>query len=146
MTRQSKLISRSSKIVPQAPTDINEILEKVPLESPDCTPDEFTQKEQAKYTVLCREELEQLLKFRKEYAQRFWRLTKYYLATVGIYLALSTTSIHIPLCCTRDISLQIFRPSDGVLIALLTTTTANIIAVLIVFARFLFPDGGIRKR
>lgn len=105
------------------------------------TDDSFTRDEKDNYNE---EEFKQLIGLRKKFAPRFWCLTISYLISVGIYLFLST--IKEFQICNWVINLKIFNPSDTVLIALLSTTTANIIAVFIVFARFVFPADGIKKK
>lgn len=90
------------------------------------------------------EEYDQILKFRKEYATKFWKLTLIYLILVGAYLLFSTVEkIYL---CEYIIDLKFFYPSDTVIIALLSTTMANIIAVLLIFAKFVFPADGIKKK
>lgn len=102
--------------------------------------EEFTDKEKRDYDS---EEKDQVLQLRKDYAPKFWKLTYWSLILVGFYLIFSTFS-EINLW-GYVFSFKVFSPSDSVLIALLSTTTANIIAILIVFARFIFPDGGLKK-
>jgi hypothetical protein len=67
------------------------------------------------------------IQLRKSFSERiFWLFVTYLAVIILILVASGLTRIDFVL-------------SDNVLIALLTTTTANIIGVLIIVARYIFP-------
>lgn len=81
-------------------------------------------------TALVKEELEskkQDREDRKKFSNRIYRLTIWYLIVVAVILSLSS------------IKWDFFQVSDNVTIALLTTTTANVIGLLIIVVTYLFP-------
>ena len=67
---------------------------------------------------------------RKHYASRIFRLVKWWLSFIGALVLLQ--GILGPLGC--------FALADSVLIAVSTTTTGSVTAILIVVARHLFPN------
>lgn len=73
-----------------------------------------------------RYELETRLK--RRYARRLFRLLRWWSITVFVLLFVDGFDVGL------------FDLSDGVLITLLGTTTANIIGLFFVVARYLFPD------
>ena len=74
--------------------------------------------------------LEYVLAQRETYAKWLFRVFL-------IWLALVLGAVYL-----QAWNLAGFELSDGVLIALLTTSTATIVGVILVVARFLFPEDG----
>lgn len=65
---------------------------------------------------------------RKDFAERIFSFLVFYMATVGVFVLLS------------GVALNIFHLSDTVLVTMLGTTTANVIGIFIVVAKYLFPQ------
>lgn len=63
---------------------------------------------------------------RKRYASWLFRLSAFWLGFIGIFLVLA--------------SLKTLAVNDSVLIALITTTTANVLGLFYIVARWLFPN------
>jgi uncharacterized membrane-anchored protein len=106
-----------------------------PGEPPPDSPDEFSQLEED-YTARREEtarikQLEQNIEERKKYANRIFCLVCYWLVFVGVLVLLNGVQ-----GCFTWIP---FRLSDAVLIALITTTTINVIGVFLFVVRYLFP-------
>lgn len=80
-----------------------------------------------------------IYELRKEYIPKLYFMIVYWLIVVAAFVFLtgySAENINNPDCqinCTR------FKLSDNVLIAFITTTTATVIGVFIIVAKWLFP-------
>lgn len=69
-----------------------------------------------------------MLDERKRYAFRLFGLSFFWLLFIGVYLILAGMSF--------------LKAADSVLIALITTTTANVLGLFYIVARWLFPNKG----
>lgn len=81
-----------------------------------------------KYQKLILKDFEQKSNMRLVFAQNIFTLVCIYLVVVGFFLWQSGMTF-------RD-----FKLSDKVLITLLTTTSANIISLLVFVVKYLFPE------
>ena len=104
-------------------------------EPPPDSPDPISQLEED-YTAGQQEaarlkQLEQNIDERKKYANRIFYLVCSWLVFVGVLVLLNGVQ-----GCVASIP---FRLSDAVLIALITTTTINVIGVFLFVVRYLFP-------
>ena len=102
---------------------------------PPDSPDELSQREED-YTERRAadariRQLEQNIEERKKYANRIYWLVCSWLVFVG--LVVLRNGVQIPIAWIP------FGLSDGVLIALITTTTINVIGVFLFVVRYLFP-------
>lgn len=105
-------------------------LDRIAESPPDGQPDTETTSE-AKDLENARKEaelanLKQDVELRKTYSNRFFWLMCVYLLVVELFLI--------------GAGLKSLTLSDTVLVTLLSTTTANIVGILIVVARYIFPD------
>lgn len=67
-----------------------------------------------------------MLEERKKYASRLFWLSVVWLIFIGVYLALA--------------GFGVLKTADSVLIALISTTTANVLGLFYIVARWLFPN------
>ncbi len=68
----------------------------------------------------------EMLEQRKAYASRLFDLSGYWLLFIGVFLLFSGCGV--------------LKVADSVLIALITTTTANVLGLFYIVARWLFPN------
>ena len=80
---------------------------------------------------------------RQKYAKNIYRLTYIWLIFIGIVVLLTGIGdLHIVIeKWSLEFSLIDFELSDNVLIAFITTTTINVIGIIYIVARWLFPNG-----
>ena len=80
---------------------------------------------------------------RQKYAKNIYRLTYLWLIFIGfIVLLTGIGNLHIKIeWLGLDFNLFEFNLSDNVLIAFITTTTINVIGIIYIVARWLFPNG-----
>ncbi len=78
----------------------------------------------------------QQIQFREKFSHRFWWLTLCYLTFAVLYVILATTPIG---------GKTVVQASDTVLVAVLVTTFTQIVSLVYVMAKFIFPDGGVNK-
>ena len=79
---------------------------------------------------------------RQKYAKNIYRLTYIWLIFIGIVVLLTGIGdLHIVIeKWSLEFSLIDFELSDNVLIAFITTTTINVIGIIYIVARWLFPN------
>ena len=80
---------------------------------------------------------------RQKYAKNIYRLTYMWLIFIGSIVLLTgigSLSIEVE-SLNLELKLIEFNLSDNVLIAFITTTTINVIGIIYIVARWLFPNG-----
>lgn len=106
--------------------------------------------QQTKEEELAHRRLEETLRdyketntLRQKYAKNIYRLTYIWLIFIGfIVLLTGIGNLHIKIeWLSLDFTLFEFNLSDNVLIAFITTTTINVIGIIYIVARWLFPNG-----
>ncbi|WP_350656677.1 hypothetical protein [Psychrobacter sp. S1-30-MNA-CIBAN-0213] len=78
---------------------------------------------------------------RQKYAKNIYRLTYIWLIFIGSVVLLTGIGDLNIVIGKFNIELIDFRLSDNVLIAFITTTTINVIGIIYIVARWLFPNG-----
>ena len=73
------------------------------------------------------EDIKQGIKLRRKFAEKIFIMLSVWLALIMVIIFFSGFEFHS------------FKLSDGVLITLITTTTANVVAFFLVVTRHLFP-------
>jgi len=107
-------------------------LEKAPLPDVSDIPDQFTEADIFQYAQeqqkLILENLKQDIELRKEYAQKIYWLVVGWVAAILVILFL------------QGFSQNGFSLANSVLLALVGTTTLNIVGLLYVITHYLFPS------
>jgi flagellar biosynthesis/type III secretory pathway protein FliH len=105
--------------------------EPQPAELIDATKQESEQKgyldgHRDKYFELKNKNFEQDIEVRRDYAEKIYKLAVFWLGAVILILLLNGTQLEAPL-------------SDGVLLALIGSTTVNVLGLLYIIVNYLYP-------
>jgi hypothetical protein len=116
-------------------TDLERQPEDIPALDPESIPNEPDPKTSAEAAYLDKEHkkaallnIKQDIELRRDYARDVFKLIVFWLAFVGLIVLL------------QGFKLLGYILADSVMIALITTTTASVIGILLIVVRYLFPN------
>lgn len=91
--------------------------------------------------ILELQNFQQDIEARSEYANKLYRLIRWWLIGIGVLILLQGLTVDVP-SRFKDYLPISFSLSDKVLIAILTGTTVNILGLFLVVARYFYKSDG----